>query len=79
MTNVIRHAAATVCRVQIRRKDDAVWLTISDDGVGLAAAHHHGVGLQSLRDRAAELGGSCTITADQGRGTVVQAHLPILH
>ncbi len=77
MTNVVRHAAASTCTVRIWRKDAAVWVTISDDGVGLAAGHHKGVGWQSLRDRAAELGGTCTVTAGPSHGTTVRARLPL--
>ena len=36
-----------------------------------------GVGLLSMRERAAELGGTCVIGAAPGGGTVVEAVLPI--
>ena len=38
-----------------------------DDGVGLAAGAGLGVGLRSMRERAEELGGSCTVAGDRGR------------
>ncbi|MGO8946917.1 MAG: hypothetical protein ACLQUY_04480 [Ktedonobacterales bacterium] len=36
-------------------------MEVVDDGAGLESGHHVGVGLVSKRERAAELGGSCTI------------------
>ena len=36
-----------------------------------------GVGLTSMRERAEELGGTCTLTSASGRGTVVQARIPL--
>ena len=51
-------------------------LTVTDDGVGLARGAPRGVGLLSLRERAAELGGSCSVQSPPDGGTVVRAVLP---
>jgi signal transduction histidine kinase len=51
-------------------------LTVSDDGCGVPAAAA-GVGLSSMRERAEELGGRCTVTFRAGEGTRVQAVLPV--
>ena len=56
---------------------DHLHLSIEDDGSGLSEGEHAGVGLRSMRERAAELGGACTIEADPGRGTRVTAELPL--
>jgi nitrate/nitrite-specific signal transduction histidine kinase len=45
----------------------AVCLEIADDGVGL----------RSMRERAAELGGCCTVVSRPGQGTRVCAQLPL--
>ena len=50
---------------------------VRDDGVGMAENPGVGVGLTSMRERAEELGGTCTITSERGAGTVVEARLPI--
>ena len=50
-------------------------LEISDDGQGIAQ-RRTGVGLQTMEERAAELGGSCQITSTPGAGTTVAARLP---
>jgi two-component system, NarL family, sensor kinase len=49
---------------------------VRDTGRGLAADPHAGVGLTSMRERAEELGGSCTVTSDD-HGTLVEVRLPI--
>ncbi|WP_368856976.1 ATP-binding protein, partial [Microbispora triticiradicis] len=50
---------------------------ITDDGIGLPAHLRAGVGMSSMRERAAELGGSCTVTAPDIGGTVVEARFPL--
>jgi signal transduction histidine kinase len=52
-------------------------LEIADNGRGLAGPHAPGVGYTSMRERAAELGGTLDIRS-AGRGTVCRARLPLL-
>ena len=76
MMNVVRHASATTCRVELRMDPDALDIEVVDDGGGLDPAST-GVGLGSMRERAAEVGGDVVIVdADQG-GTRVLARLPV--
>jgi two-component system, NarL family, sensor kinase len=76
VTNAIRHSGARHCTVSLRRDGDDLRVLIRDDGQGLAADRHTGVGLFSMRERAAELGGTCTVTSDAS-GTLVDARLPV--
>ncbi|HEY8200591.1 MAG TPA: hypothetical protein VII47_04490, partial [Actinomycetota bacterium] len=50
---------------------------VIDDGRGLAEAFRSGVGLVSMRERAAELSGTCTVQNASWGGTIVRAHLPL--
>ena len=77
MTNTARHARARVCRVCISPSDRELELEITDDGVGLPDDHRAGVGLSSMRERAAEIGGTCEIEAALTGGTRVLARLPL--
>lgn len=77
LTNVVRHAAAARCTVRLALDGRAVRLSIADDGAGLPAGAAAGVGLGSMRERAAELGGACTVATGDHGGTVVQATLPL--
>jgi signal transduction histidine kinase len=75
LANVARHAQARTCRIHLWL-DDALYLSITDDGIGLPEKHRSGVGLLSMRERAEELGGSCSIASSGSPGTYVSALLP---
>ena len=75
LSNVARHAGAGRCEVRVRR-GDGLLVEVADDGVGVAGPRPGGVGLDSIRHRAAELGGSCEITAGAQGGTLVRVRLP---
>jgi signal transduction histidine kinase len=77
LANVVRHAGARSCRVRLTGTCEALVLEIRDDGTGLEGGGPPGVGLSSMRARAAELGGSCVIRTRPGGGTLVRAELPL--
>jgi signal transduction histidine kinase len=80
MTNATRHAHPREVTVDVsidRAAADCLQLEIADDGVGLPAEYHAGVGITSMRERAAELGGRCTVERRQPRGTLVRAVMPL--
>jgi signal transduction histidine kinase len=77
MTNVVKHARADNCTVSLRRDDSALVVEVADDGAGMSPDAQAGVGLVSLRERAAELGGSTHISCPPGGGTLVRARLPL--
>jgi signal transduction histidine kinase len=57
--------------------DGAFSLTVTDNGHGADKNAGHGIGWSSMRQRAAELGGSCTISSRAEGGLVVRAVLPL--
>lgn len=76
INNVIRHAQARHCNISISIEDE-LQIRIQDDGVGLSGDARSGVGLQSMRERAAEMGGVCRIETGAGGGVIVQLSLPL--
>ncbi|MCB0142686.1 MAG: sensor histidine kinase, partial [Caldilineaceae bacterium] len=80
VTNVIRHAQAHTCLVRFVITQDhqpsTLTVSVTDNGMGLAASFHTGVGLNSMRERAAELGGAYTVETNPDGGTRVNAVLP---
>jgi len=75
LTNVVRHAQAQHCALSLAL-DGGLSLEVADDGRGLSG-NRAGVGLSSMRERAAELGGQCLITPGPAGGTRVLARLPL--
>ncbi len=75
LTNVTRHARATRCAVRIRL-DHGLDVDVSDDGVGLPDGWRTGVGIASMRERVAELGGTLVIEPCLPHGTRIAARLP---
>jgi len=78
LANVVKHAHAGSCRITVDA-DRTLSIDVVDDGIGIVPSGngHIGVGLESMRERAAELGGECVVTPGDPRGTAVRVHLPI--
>jgi signal transduction histidine kinase len=76
MTNVARHSHAQHCRVSVEL-NGGLELEVSDDGRGIPAQFRANVGLDSMRERAEELGGTCTIERVPAGGTRVRARIPM--
>ncbi|GAA4229367.1 hypothetical protein GCM10022254_21610 [Actinomadura meridiana] len=76
LTNVHRHAKAGFAQVRLHLNGD-LHVTVDDDGVGLPSHVRSGVGMSSMRERATELGGSCTVGPGPHGGTLVRAKLPV--
>jgi signal transduction histidine kinase len=80
LTNVVRHAAARAVVVRLDRADGHVHLVVTDDGRGFdpsqRAISSRRLGLVSMQERAADLGGSLEIESELGAGTTVRARVP---
>ncbi|MFL5805899.1 MAG: histidine kinase [Roseiflexaceae bacterium] len=76
LTNVARHARARTCVIRLDMSE-GLRLEIADDGIGLPAEGGAGVGLRSMRERAAELGGTCVIQTRPQGGMQVLVQLPL--
>ncbi|MDO1485078.1 sensor histidine kinase [Rhodococcus rhodochrous] len=74
--NARRHSGADECTVRVAAEGDLLVLDIVDDGRGLATDARVGVGTQSMRERAREVGGTVGIEPGDPRGVVVRARLP---
>jgi signal transduction histidine kinase len=73
MTNALKHAQATLVRIELTFEPEEVRLSVQDNGRGFdpAAVTGDGFGLTGMRERAERLGGRVTISSRPGQGTEV--------
>jgi signal transduction histidine kinase len=78
LANVVRHAEASAAQVRVEAPREQVLVEIRDNGRGFDPADGHPghFGLDSMRSRAAEIGGRLTIASAPGAGTVVRVRIP---
>ncbi|RZU12530.1 signal transduction histidine kinase [Kribbella rubisoli] len=77
LANVRKHARATQVLITLGLSDDGVWIEIRDDGSGFTpGAESSGFGLNAMRGRVEESGGSVQVESAPGRGTRVQVLIP---
>jgi PAS domain S-box-containing protein len=83
LANVVDHAEATHVLVTIECSDGGVVLRVTDDGCGFDPDHVQVLadvahfGLIAMRERVEALGGRFRVTTAPGKGTVVEARLPL--
>jgi signal transduction histidine kinase len=76
--NTVKHARANHVRIEMGCSPASLTLEVSDDGVGFDARGDFPghLGLRSMRERAARLGGTLTIETSPGAGTLISAQIP---
>ena len=79
LTNIIKHAQASQVWVDLSMEDDAVHLTVQDNGVGINEEKppSNGIGLAGLRERITIAGGKLNINSTPERGTILSAQFPL--
>jgi len=81
LTNVERHANATLVSVQLRGSRTGAYMRIADDGAGIDRQSGHaaaGLGLRNMTERVEQLDGTLRISSSD-RGTVIEALVPLSH
>ncbi|MCW7991739.1 diguanylate cyclase, partial [Streptomyces platensis subsp. clarensis] len=78
--NALRHSGAALVTVSLTRSGQGARLAVTDDGRGfdprtVRSAGRH-LGLVSMRDRSAGVGGTLTVTSAPGRGTTIEMEVP---
>ena len=76
LTNIAKHADASVVTLDAAVRDDHLFLTVHDDGAG-GADPSQGSGLIGLIDRVEALGGTLRFASPRGNGTTVRIDLPL--
>lgn len=82
LSNVIKHACASMVEIAITYAGDQLAISVRDNGVGITADHDArdtgGIGMVNMHERAKILGGTLTIESEKGAGCTLrlQMHLP---
>jgi signal transduction histidine kinase len=80
LNNSLKHAAAATVAVHLYLVRDRAELRVEDDGRGFnpqALQDHGGLGLTSMRERAAQIGASLDVSSTPGSGTIVTVEVPL--
>lgn len=72
VTNIIRHASASSCKIEFQQNDEKTSLVVEDNGRG--GIQQEGNGLRGMRERVASLGGKFHV--DSRRGTRLLIEIP---
>jgi len=78
LNNVVKHAHASQVEIRLEDREGAIALEVRDDGVGFdpQAEYPGHLGLQSMRERTARLGGALEIESAPGRGALLRVRIP---
>jgi PAS domain S-box-containing protein len=87
LTNIVKHAGAKEVFINLTRKDRYINLTIEDDGSGFdydtffnqENSSNFPLGITIMRERVSMLGGEFRIESFPGKGTHIQAQIPLNH
>ncbi len=79
LTNVRKHADATVVRVSAQAEDDLFRLSIVDNGRGFRPEETSGdgLGVQGMKERARLMGGDLRVVSEPSGGTTVYLTVPL--
>jgi len=83
LTNIRKHAKATTAKVDLRRRDGILFLSVTDDGVGLQQTARTPTvfprfGMATMRERTESIGGRFVIESTPGSGTAIRVEVPLV-
>ena len=79
LTNILRHAGASLIKTTLEIRPDQLTFTIEDDGVGFEPEHtlaRNKFGILGMKERAAAVSGTCTIDSQLSKGTRIRVEIP---
>ena len=83
LTNTVKHANAGTFKLSIIKSYPQIIFVAEDDGIGFDAGdfngHQQALGLLSMRERAAMLGGTFNLRTSSGKGTRIRIEIPLKH
>jgi signal transduction histidine kinase len=79
LRNIVSHARATEVDISLVGKDDAIHLSLKDNGIGFnpLKVKKGGLGLVSMKERVYLVHGDFSIQSRPGQGTVIEVLVPL--
>lgn len=81
LNNAVKHSAGSTIDIRLLERRGLLIIEVEDNGKGIGdevmSGRRRGIGLISMRERAAQLGGELTVTGEPGHGTLVRLELPL--
>jgi two-component system, NarL family, sensor histidine kinase LiaS len=81
LSNILRHANATKVTIELKERTEQIYLYIRDNGIGFDVEekldNKTSYGLKTVKERAEELGGTCSIRSKKGEGTYIIIRIPL--
>jgi len=77
LQNVVRHASASQCTLDLTQMGNTLKVIITDNGIGLSGPPSGGLGVLSMQERALAMGGKLSIASEPYQGTSVTLRIPL--
>lgn len=77
LTNILRHAMATLVDISLVHENGEFAMTISDNGRGITGVEKSGLGILGMQERVRMLGGTIEIHGSEGVGTTIVVRVPL--
>jgi signal transduction histidine kinase len=80
LNNVLKHAQASKVQVVLKHNSQSLWLKIQDNGIGFQGEplpQGGGFGIQSMQERAAEIGATLEISPAPDKGLCIFVEVPL--
>lgn len=78
VNNALKYSKATELVISLKIEDNKVWLVVADNGVGFDPHQISGNGVTNMRRRTEELNGRFMLLSEPGKGTSIQATVPLI-
>lgn len=77
LQNIYKHAQANMVKISFKLKNNVIWLTIEDDGLGFDVSKaRKGIGIKNINSRAKEIKATVSMNSEKGQGTTIDIQIP---